>query len=59
MVRKRGVVMRPPTEEVLERLKILHRKLEDEGRYVQSNTVWLAIEEIKTLNEFRALQERA
>jgi hypothetical protein len=37
------------TEAILERLEILHRKLEDEGRYVQADTVWLAIEEIKRL----------
>lgn len=38
-----------PTDEVLERLQILWRKLEDEGLYVRANTVALAIEEIKRL----------
>jgi hypothetical protein len=35
------------TDEVLERLEILWRKLEDEGMYVRANTVALAIDEIK------------
>lgn len=35
------------TQEVLERLEILWRKLEDEGRYVSANTVSLAIDQIK------------
>lgn len=35
------------TDEVLARLEILWRKLEDEGMYVRANTVALAIEEIK------------
>lgn len=39
----------PTTEEVLARLEVLWRKLEDEGLYVRANTVWLAIEEIKRL----------
>jgi hypothetical protein len=43
--------MRPSTEEVLARLKILWRKLEDEGLYVRANTVILAIEEIKRLRK--------
>ena len=34
----------PSTTEVLERLEILWRKLEDEGLYVRANTVALAIE---------------
>ena len=38
---------RPSTAEVVKRLEILWRKLEDEGRYVSANTVSLAIEEIK------------
>lgn len=37
------------TDEVLNRLEILWRKLEDEGLYVRANTVALAIEEIKRL----------
>lgn len=41
--------MQPSTREVLDRLEVLHRKLESEGRYFASNTVWLAIEEIKRL----------
>jgi hypothetical protein len=39
------------TEEVLARLRILQKKLEDEGLYVQANTVWLAIEEIERLRK--------
>lgn len=35
--------------DVLARLEILWRKLEDEGLYVRANTVFLAIEEIKRL----------
>lgn len=41
----------PTTAEVLERLEILWRKLEDEGLYVRANTVGLAIEEIKKLRD--------
>jgi hypothetical protein len=41
----------PTATEVLDRLEILWRKLEDEGMYVQANTVYLAIEEIKALRE--------
>lgn len=37
------------TAQVLERLEILWRKLEDEGRYVSANTISLAIDEIKRL----------
>ena len=40
----------PAPTEVLERLEILWRKLEDEGLYVRANTVFLAIEEIKRLS---------
>lgn len=46
--------MKPPTftaDEVLARLEILWRKLEDEGMYVSANTVALAIEEIKRLRK--------
>ena len=39
------------SEEVLGRLGILWRKLEDEGRYVSANTVSLAIDEIKRLTD--------
>lgn len=39
------------TDEVLERLEILWRKLESDGMYVQANTVALAIDEIKRLME--------
>ena len=38
------------TDEVLQRLEILWRKLEDEGMYVRANTVALAIDEIKRLS---------
>ena len=41
----------PTTTEILDRLEILWRKLEDEGLYVRANTVWLAIEEIKRLSK--------
>ena len=44
------------TAEILDRLQILWRKLEDEGLYVRANTVALAIEEIKRL---RIIEERA
>lgn len=43
---ERGVT----TDEVLDRLEILWRKLEDEGMYVRANTVALAIDEIKRLS---------
>ena len=36
-------------EQILERLQILHDKLEMDGAYVSSNTVWLAMELIKKL----------
>lgn len=39
------------TAQIVERLEILWRKLEDEGMYVRANTVGLAIEEIKRLDE--------
>jgi hypothetical protein len=39
------------TDQILERLEILRRKLEDEGLYVRANTVALAIEEIKRLRQ--------
>lgn len=41
--------MSPATSNIIERLEILWRKLEDEGFYVSANTVALAIEEIKRL----------
>ncbi|WP_181168651.1 MULTISPECIES: hypothetical protein [unclassified Mesorhizobium] len=41
----------PTTDEVLARLEILWRKLEDEGWYVKANTVGLAIDEIKRLRD--------
>jgi hypothetical protein len=40
------------TAQILERLEILWRKMEDEGAYVSANTVTLAIEEIKRLRVF-------
>lgn len=43
--------MAASTQNVLERLEILWRKLEDEGRYVSANTVSLAIDEIKRLTD--------
>lgn len=41
----------PSTGDILDRLEILWRKLEDEGMYVRANTAHLAIEEIKALRE--------
>lgn len=41
--------MNEAPDEVLDRLRVLHKKLEDEGMYVRANTVWLAIEEISRL----------
>lgn len=46
------------TQEVLERLEILWRKLEDEGRYVSANTVSLAIDKIKQLTEEASRNDR-
>jgi hypothetical protein len=43
--------MQPSTRQILDRLEVLHRKLEADGAYVASNTVWLAIEEIKRLSQ--------
>ena len=37
------------TRDVLARLEILWRKLDDEGMHVRANTVALAIDEIKRL----------
>lgn len=42
------------TDEILERLDILLRKLDAEGMHVMVNTVWLAIEEIKRLKAAEA-----
>jgi hypothetical protein len=39
----------PTTAEVLARLEVLYHTLEADGFYVQANTVWLAMELIKTL----------
>ena len=39
------------SEQIIERLEILWRKLEDEGRYVSANTVSLAIDDIKRAND--------
>jgi hypothetical protein len=39
----------PKQQDVLERLAILERNLEQEGAYVRQNTVWLAMEEIRRL----------
>lgn len=39
------------TEQIIERLEILWRKLEDEGHYVSANTVSLAVDEIKQLKD--------
>ena len=43
--------MGAPANDVLTRLEVLWRKLEDEGLYVSANTVFLAIEEIKRFSE--------
>lgn len=43
--------MAPTTAEVLKRLESLQHHLDEEGWHVHSNTVWLAIEEIKQLRE--------
>lgn len=40
---------RGDADDVMDRLRILHGKLEAEGRYVSANTAWLAIEEITSL----------
>lgn len=40
-----------PTDEVVARLEVLLKKLDDEGWHVRANTVWLAIEEIKRLRK--------
>ena len=37
------------SQDVIDRLKILWHKLEDEGMYVRANTVGLAIDEIERL----------
>jgi hypothetical protein len=39
------------TDEVLARLEILWRKLDEEGMYVRADTVALAIDEIKKLRQ--------
>jgi len=39
------------TEQIIQRLEVLRRKLEDEGMYVRANTVGLAIDEIKRIGE--------
>lgn len=39
------------TDEIIVRLGILYRVLDEEGSYVRANTVWLAIEEIKRMSE--------
>jgi hypothetical protein len=44
----------PTTDDVLARLAILQNKLEADGLYVSSNTVWLAIEEINRLRPAEA-----
>jgi len=44
---------RPTTAEVLARLEVLYNYLEAEGLYVKSNTVWLAMEELKRLSDTR------
>ena len=39
----------PTTAEVMARLEVLYHKLEAEGLHVRADTVWLAMETIKTL----------
>jgi hypothetical protein len=39
------------TAEIIERLDVLWRKLEDEGLYVRANTVQLAIERLQDLSK--------
>ncbi len=39
------------TMEIVDRLKILWRKLEDEGHYVSANTVQLAVVRLMDLNK--------
>jgi hypothetical protein len=51
--------MSAPSQDVLDRLEILWRKLEDEGMYVQANTAYLAIEEIKRLRAVPDLLDAA
>lgn len=48
-----GVSPQPSIEEIIERLEILWRKLDDEGSYVRANTVALAIEAIERLKKGR------
>jgi hypothetical protein len=38
------------TAEIIERLEVLWRKLEDEGRYVGADTVALALERLEELS---------
>lgn len=38
-----------PWQDILSRLSVLYRKLDEDGMYVQANTVSLAIDEIKRL----------
>lgn len=50
---KGGIIAAPiiTTAEILFRLEVLWRKLEDDGMYVQANTVALAIVEINRLGK--------
>lgn len=51
----------PPltAEQIIARLEILWRKLDDEGRYVSANTVSLAIDQIqRQTNQGRPQNER-
>jgi hypothetical protein len=41
------MIKEPTKEELLARLLVLHKKLEDEGMYVRANTVWLAKEYVE------------
>lgn len=48
---------REQPKDVLDRLVVLHHKLEHDGLYVRANTVWLAIEEIKRLRELEVEED--
>lgn len=42
------------TDEIIERLEVLWRKLNDEGRYISANTVAIALERLEEISNDQA-----
>jgi hypothetical protein len=58
MSRHEPVIEGQTLDQILERLKNSGEKLEDEGRYVMSNSIWLAQEAINELRKHQRTHDQ-